>query len=79
MVEPMRVTGTAERFDVMVTVVRRRREWPGRRDPTRHLAGAGPLRRGAALPAEAGQVPTRDARAKERKKVGLKRARTAPQ
>ena len=59
---------------------RRRRERPGRRDPPRHRPCAGRRstpRRAAALK-KAGLL-TRDAREKERRKYGLKKARKAPQ
>ncbi len=79
MAEPFRVTGTTERFDVVVSVVG---------GGTSGQAGA--IRHGisrALVVADQEHRPTlksaklltRDAREKERKKVGLKRARKAPQ
>lgn len=77
--EPFRTTGTTERFDVVATVV------------GGGLSGqVGAIRHGisrALINADADLRPalksegllTRDAREKERKKVGLKRARKAPQ
>lgn len=77
--EPMQLTGTTERFDVTVRVV------------GGGISGqAGAIRHGIARaltkfdeelrPALKGaRLLTRDARVKERKKVGLKRARKAPQ
>ena len=79
MAEPFRVTGTTERFDVVATVV-----------GGGHSGQAGAIRHGisrALINADGDLRPvlkcrgllTRDAREKERKKVGLKRARKAPQ
>ncbi len=79
MSEPFRATGTTERFDVVVTVVG---------GGTSGQVGA--IRHGisrALTSADADLRPalktegllTRDSREKERKKVGLKRARKAPQ
>lgn len=79
MSEPFRATGTTERFDVVVTVVG---------GGTSGQVGA--IRHGisrALTSADADLRPalktegllTRDPREKERKKVGLKRARKAPQ
>ena len=77
--EPLRLTGTTERFDVTVRVV------------GGGVSGqAGAIRHGIARaltkfdeelrPAlKRAKLLTRDARVKERKKVGLKRARKAPQ
>lgn len=77
--EPLHLTGTQERFDVTVRVV------------GGGVSGqAGAIRHGIARaltkfdeelrPAlKRAQLLTRDARVKERKKVGLKRARKAPQ
>jgi small subunit ribosomal protein S9 len=77
--EPLQLTGTRERFDVTVRVV------------GGGVSGqAGAIRHGIARaltkfdeelrPAlKRARLLTRDARVKERKKVGLKRARKAPQ
>lgn len=79
LLEPLRLTGTADRFDVSVRVV------------GGGVSGqAGAIRHGIARaltkvdeelrPAlKRAKLLTRDARVKERKKVGLKRARKAPQ
>lgn len=79
LVEPLQLTGTRERFDVTVRVV------------GGGVSGqAGAIRHGIARaltkfdqelrPAlKQARLLTRDARVKERKKVGLKRARKAPQ
>lgn len=79
LVEPLQLTGTRERFDVTVRVV------------GGGVSGqAGAIRHGIARaltkfdeelrPAlKRARLLTRDARVKERKKVGLKRARKAPQ
>ncbi len=79
MAEPFRATGTTERFDVVATVV-----------GGGSSGQAGAIRHGisrALINADADLRPTlktaglltRDSREKERKKVGLKRARKAPQ
>lgn len=77
--EPLRLTGTTERFDVTVRVV------------GGGVSGqAGAIRHGIARALtkfdeelrptlKRAKLLTRDARVKERKKVGLKRARKAPQ
>ena len=79
MVEPMRVTGTADRFDVVVTVVGG--GVSGQAGAIRHGISRALVRFDEELrpPLKQGKFLTRDARAKERKKVGLKRARKAPQ
>lgn len=76
---PMRLTGTTEKFDVVATVVGG--GVAGQVGAVRHGIARALLRFDAELrPAlkTAGML-TRDARMKERKKVGLKRARKAPQ
>ena len=79
MAEPFRATGTTERFDVVVTVVgggTSGQVGAIRHGISRALTNAdGELR--PALKSEG--LLTRDPREKERKKVGLKRARKAPQ
>lgn len=79
MLEPMRVTGTADRFDVVVTVVGGGTS--GQAGAVRHGISRALCRFDEELrgPLKAGKFLTRDAREKERKKVGLKRARKAPQ
>jgi small subunit ribosomal protein S9 len=79
MEEPFRVTGTTERFDVVVSVVGG--GTTGQAGAVRHGISRALLRADAELrPAlKSAKLLTRDAREKERKKVGLKRARKAPQ
>ena len=77
--EPRRLTNTADRFNVQVRVVGG--GMTGQAGAIRHgiaraLQRFDPELRGALR--RAGML-TRDARVKERKKVGLKRARKAPQ
>jgi len=79
MQEPFRVTGTNERFDVVATVVGGGTS--GQAGAVRHGISRALTRfddelRGSLKGAK---LLTRDAREKERKKVGLKRARKAPQ
>ena len=77
--EPLRLTGTQERFDVTVRVVGG--GVSGEAGAVRHGIGRALTRFDEELRAvlKRGQLLTRDARVKERKKVGLKRARNAPQ
>ena len=79
LLEPLRLTGTAERFDVVATVVGG--GVSGQAGAVRHGISRALLRFDDELrPALKGaRLLTRDARVKERKKVGLKRARKAPQ
>ena len=79
MLEPMRVTGTADRFDVVVTVIGGGTS--GQAGAVRHGISRALVRFDEELrpTLKAGKFLTRDARVKERKKVGLKRARKAPQ
>ncbi len=77
--EPMRLTGTLERFDVTVRVTGG--GVSGQAGAVRHGISRALLRfdedlRGVLKQAK---LLTRDSRVKERKKVGLKRARKAPQ
>lgn len=79
MQEPFRVTGTTERFDVVASVVGGGTS--GQAGAVRHGISRALTRfdgelRGALKSAK---LLTRDSREKERKKVGLKRARKAPQ
>lgn len=79
MQEPFRVTGMTERFDVVATVVGGGTS--GQAGAVRHGISRALTRfddelRGALKTAK---LLTRDSREKERKKVGLKRARKAPQ
>jgi small subunit ribosomal protein S9 len=77
--EPFRATGTTQRYDIVATVVGGGTS--GQVGAIRHgisralTTADGDLR--PALKSEG--LLTRDAREKERKKVGLKRARKAPQ
>jgi small subunit ribosomal protein S9 len=76
---PMRLTGTGEKFDVVASVVGG--GISGQVGAVRHGISRALIRFDEELrPAlkSAGML-TRDARMKERKKVGLKRARKAPQ
>lgn len=79
MIEPMRLTGTADQFDVVVTVVGG--GVSGQAGAVRHGISRALIRFDEELraPLKKGHFLTRDAREKERKKVGLKRARKAPQ
>ncbi len=77
--EPLRITGTGERFNVVATVVGG--GVAGQAGAVRHGISRALTRfddelRGILKPAK---LLTRDAREKERKKPGLKRARKAPQ
>ncbi len=77
--EPLRITGTGERFNVVASVVGG--GVSGQAGAVRHGIARALTRfdeelRGILKPAK---LLTRDAREKERKKVGLKRARKAPQ
>lgn len=77
--EPLRLTNTVERFNVQVRVVGG--GMTGQAGAVRHAIARALVRADPELRAvlrRAGML-TRDARVKERKKVGLKRARKAPQ
>ena len=77
--EPLRLTGTAERFDVTVRVLGG--GVSGQADAIRHGIARALTRVDEELrpTLKRAKLLTRDARVKERKKVGLKRARKAPQ
>ena len=77
--QPLRLTGTLERFDVSVRVVGG--GVVGQAGAIRHGVARALLRFDEELrpTLKSAKFLTRDARAKERKKVGLKRARKAPQ
>ena len=77
--QPLRLTNTAERFNVSVRVVGG--GVTGQAGAIRHGVARALTRFDAELrPAlKRAKLLTRDAREKERKKVGLKRARKAPQ
>ena len=77
--EPLRVTGTQERFDVTVRVLGG--GISGQAGAVRHGIARALTRFDEELRPvlKRAQLLTRDARVKERKKVGLKRARKAPQ
>lgn len=79
MQEPFRVTGTTERFDVVATVVGGGTS--GQAGAVRHGISRALTRADGELRGvlKAAKLLTRDPREKERKKVGLKRARKAPQ
>lgn len=79
MQEPFRVTGTTERFDVVVTVVGGGTS--GQAGAVRHGISRALTRFDDELRGtlKSAKLLTRDSREKERKKVGLKRARKAPQ
>jgi small subunit ribosomal protein S9 len=76
---PMRITSTTEKFDIVATVVGG--GVSGQVGAVRHGISRALLRFDDELrPAlKSAKLLTRDAREKERKKVGLKRARKAPQ
>ncbi|HEU5431338.1 MAG TPA: 30S ribosomal protein S9 [Thermomicrobiales bacterium] len=77
--EPLRLTGTADRFDVTVRVLGG--GVSGQADAIRHGIARALTRVDEELrpTLKRAKLLTRDARVKERKKVGLKRARKAPQ
>jgi small subunit ribosomal protein S9 len=77
--EPLQLTGTRERFDVTVRVVGG--GVSGQAGAIRHGIARALIKFDEELrPAlKRARLLTRDARVKERKKVGLKRARKAPQ
>lgn len=77
--EPFQTTGTTERFDVVATVLGG--GVSGQVGAVRHGISRALVRHDGELRAslKAAKLLTRDAREKERKKVGLKRARKAPQ
>jgi small subunit ribosomal protein S9 len=77
--EPLLLTGTRDRFDVTVRVVGG--GVSGQVGAIRHGIARALLRSDEDLrpTLKRAQLLTRDARVKERKKVGLKRARKAPQ
>jgi small subunit ribosomal protein S9 len=76
---PMQVTGTSERYDVRAKVVGGGSS--GQVGAIRHGIARALARSDDELRPvlKSGKLLTRDPRAKERKKVGLKRARKAPQ
>jgi small subunit ribosomal protein S9 len=79
MAEPFRVTGTTERFDVVASVAGGGTS--GQAGAIRHGISRALIRADEELRPvlKTAKLLTRDAREKERKKVGLKRARKAPQ
>jgi small subunit ribosomal protein S9 len=79
MLAPMQLTGTTGRFDVVVNVVGG--GVSGQAGAVRHGISRALLRFDEELrgPLKQAKFLTRDSREKERKKVGLKRARKAPQ
>ncbi len=79
MAEPFRATGTTERFDVIATVVGGGSS--GQAGAIRHGISRALINADEELrpTLKTAGLLTRDSREKERKKVGLKRARKAPQ
>lgn len=79
LLEPLRLTGTGDRFDVSVRVVGG--GVSGQAGAIRHGIARALLKVDEELrpTLKRAKLLTRDARVKERKKVGLKRARKAPQ
>jgi small subunit ribosomal protein S9 len=79
LLEPLQLTGTLERFDVTVRVAGG--GVSGQAGAIRHGIARALTRSDETLRAtlKRAHLLTRDARVKERKKVGLKRARKAPQ
>jgi small subunit ribosomal protein S9 len=79
MLEPFALTGTQDRFDVTVRVVGG--GVSGQAGAVRHGIARALIRFNEELRPvlKSAHLLTRDAREKERKKVGLKRARKAPQ
>lgn len=77
--QPLALTGTLDRFNVMVRVVGG--GVSGQAGAVRHGIARALTRADGELraPLKRAGMLTRDAREKERKKVGLKRARKAPQ
>lgn len=77
--QPMRLTGTLERFNVSVRVLGG--GMSGQAGAIRHGISRALLKFDEELrpTLKTAKLLTRDARVKERKKVGLKRARKAPQ
>jgi small subunit ribosomal protein S9 len=76
---PLRLTNTLERYDIVIKVVGG--GVSGQAGAVRHGIARALVRSDADLRPvlKAARLLTRDARVKERKKVGLKRARKAPQ
>lgn len=76
---PLRLTNTLDRYDVVIKVVGG--GVSGQAGAVRHGIARALVRSDAELRPvlKAARLLTRDARVKERKKVGLKRARKAPQ
>jgi small subunit ribosomal protein S9 len=76
---PLRLTGTADRYDIIVKVVGG--GVSGQAGAVRHGIARALVRSDEELRPvlKRAHLLTRDARVKERKKVGLKRARKAPQ
>lgn len=76
---PLRLTGTADRYDIIVKVVGG--GVSGQAGAVRHGIARALARSDEELRPvlKRARLLTRDARVKERKKVGLKRARKAPQ
>ena len=76
--QPLEQVGYDSRMDV-IAHARRRRLGPGRRSPARHLPRPDRGRSNLRSELKRRGFLTRDARVKERKKAGLKKARKRPQ
>ena len=77
--EPLKTLELAENYDVYATLRGGGILRPGRCAAPRHRPGTHHHRRGQPARPEEGRLPHPDARVKERKKYGLKKARKAPQ
>ncbi len=77
--EPLRITETAEIYDVDATLHGGGHQRPGRRGAPGHRPGLIELDPELRAPLKQAGFLTRDAREKESKKYGLKKARKAPQ
>ena len=73
--QPLLITETADKFDILVNVDGGGHGRPGRRDPPRPVAGPRGLQPGAAAALKRAGFLTRDAREVERKKYGQPKAR----
>ena len=77
--QPLVATGTADKFDVIVNVSRRRIYRTGRSNPSRYFKSTSEADADYRPVLKKSRLLTRDPRMKERKKYGLKAARRAPQ
>ncbi len=76
---PLRLVGREKDYDIVVTIKGGGDQRPGRRHPTGDRSGPHRDRARASGQLKAEGFLTRDAREKERRKYGLKKARKAPQ